>query len=72
MSWVSFILACLIYLIGHAFLTGGTAGAGDVLTWYAVLIVLLLWGAVDAVLKGLSKKGGGHTAASAADLHSSY
>jgi hypothetical protein len=56
MSWVSFIIACLIYLVGYALFTGGTAGSGKVLTWYAIVIVIFLWGAVDLALKKIFKK----------------
>ena len=56
MSWASFIIACVIYLLGYAVVTGGTAGANDVLTWYAILIVFFLWGAVDLVLKKIFGK----------------
>jgi hypothetical protein len=50
-GWISFIIACIILILGHLIFTGSVPGATGALRWWNVLILLLLWGAVSAGLE---------------------
>ncbi|HAH07583.1 MAG TPA: hypothetical protein DCM05_13865 [Elusimicrobia bacterium] len=54
-GWVSFVIAGLIYVAGYRVVTGEMPGAAGALKWYSVVSLLLLWGAVSAVMAKLSR-----------------
>lgn len=50
-GWISFVIACVIFALGHLIFTGSMPGAAGALKWWNILILLLLWGAVSACLE---------------------
>jgi len=52
-GWISFVLACVIYVLGYGTLTGSVPGVAGALKWWSILILFLLWGAVSAALEAI-------------------
>ncbi len=46
---ISFIIAGLIYIVGYWLIAGHPPGVKGAMEWWSILILFLLWGAVDAV-----------------------
>jgi|GEM_PF-4394095 len=55
-GWISFVIACVIFFLGHLLFTGSTLGAAGALRWWNILILLLLWGAISACLEALANR----------------
>jgi len=52
-GWVSFVIACLIFVLGHLMFTGSLPGVAGALKWWSILILFLLWGAASAGLEAI-------------------
>ena len=55
-GWISFIIACVIFLLGHLLFTGSIPGAAGALKWWYLVILLVLWGAVSAGLEAIASR----------------
>ena len=52
---MSFVIACVLTLIVHAIIAGSMPGAAGI-KWWDVVILFLMWGAVDAAIKAIKGK----------------
>ena len=57
-GWLSFFIACIIYVLGYWLISGSPPGVAGVMRWGSLIILFLLWGPVSAALSALSKSGG--------------
>ncbi len=55
-GWISFVIACVIFLIGDLVFTGSIPGVTGVFKWWYILILLILWGAVSAGLEAIASR----------------
>ena len=56
-GWLSFIVACVIYVIGYWVITGAPPGVAGTFHWWSVIVLFLPWGAVSAVLAKFGRQG---------------
>ncbi|MBI5243046.1 MAG: hypothetical protein HY922_05080 [Elusimicrobia bacterium] len=55
-GWLSFIIACVIYVIGYRLISGNMPGAAGALHWWSIIVLLLLWGAVEAAFAKFKRR----------------
>ena len=52
-GWISFVIACLVFVLGYWMFTGSVPGAAGAVKWWSILILFLLWGAASAALEAI-------------------
>jgi len=55
-GWASFIIASIIFILGHWVFTGTLPGISGATKWWSILILFLLWGAVSAAMEAISNR----------------
>lgn len=55
-GWLSFIIACVIYVIAYTLIAGEPPGVAGSLHWWSIVVLILLWGAVSAVIAMIKGK----------------
>jgi hypothetical protein len=57
-GWLSFLIACAVYIAGYWLWTGEPPGVEGTLHWWSIIVLVLLWGAASAALEWLKSRRG--------------